>query len=251
MSTESAVRSCSLDEAPMRQARNSAAFWAATGAARGHEVVRRRAYLAVVGDERSGTRVLIQEPDLDADEIAEIVDLATRAVGPVDLEDPYSSTDLGRLGLRSWQMPVMVRPPGPAAEPGTEVRQVRSEEDLYAAERIVIEAFGLASFEPHRPGELFPMGLVDHPGIDVFLAVCDGRPAGACVVVAADGFGSHYWVGTASGFRSRGIGRAVMLASLNHLPQLPLTLTASRLGRPLYESLGYAVAGPSTWYSSR
>ncbi|MFG2043027.1 hypothetical protein [Dactylosporangium sp. NPDC048998] len=235
----------------MRQARNSAAFWAATGEARGHDVVSRRAFLAVVGDERSGTRVLIQEPGLEAEEVAEINDLAVRAVGPVDVEDPYSSTDLSQLGLRSWQMPVMVRPPGPAAQPPTEVRRVRSEGDLYAAEQIVIGSFELTTFEPHRPAELFPASLIDHPGIDVFLAIADGRAAGACVVVAADGLGSHYWVGTPAVFRSRGIGRAVMLASINYLHHLPLTLTASKLGRPLYESLGYTVAGTSTWYSSR
>ncbi|MFD8011146.1 hypothetical protein ACFV5C_12820, partial [Streptomyces sp. NPDC059762] len=34
--------SLALSEAPLRQARNSAAFWTATGRSRGHDVVRRR-----------------------------------------------------------------------------------------------------------------------------------------------------------------------------------------------------------------
>lgn len=66
----------------------------------------------------------------------------------------------------------------------------------------------------------------------------------------ANGFGSHYWVGTAEAFRSRGVGRAVMLGSLAPLSHLPFTLTASKLGRPLYESLGFTEASPSTWWSS-
>lgn len=240
-----------LAEAPLRQARNSAAFWAATGRARGHEVIRRRGFLAVAGDERAGLRVLIQEPDLDADEVAEITGLAGRAAGPVDAEDPFSSTDLSHLDMRNWQMPVMLRQPGPVAEPAMDVIRVRDEEDLRAAERAVIAGFELARFEPYRGGEMFPMALIEQPGVDVFIARLDGEVAGACVTVVDDGFGSHYWVGTPSAFRSRGVGRAVMLGSLAHLVDLPVTLTASRLGRPLYESLGFTAATASTWWSSR
>jgi GNAT superfamily N-acetyltransferase len=240
-----------LAEAPLRQARNSAAFWAATGRARGHEVIRRAGFLAVAGDERAGLRILIHEPGLAADELAEIADLASRAAGPVDAEDPFSSTDLSHLGMRSWQMPVMLRQPGPVAEPAMRVVRVRNEEDLRAAERAVIAGFELTRFEPYRGGEMFPMALLEQPGVDVFVAHLDGEVAGACVTVVANGFGSHYWVGTLPAFRSRGVGRAVMLGSLAHLADLPVTLTASRLGRPLYESLGFTAAGPSTWWSSR
>jgi len=87
--------------------------------------------------------------------------------------------------------------------------------------------------------------------VDVFLARVDGEAAGACVTVVDDGYGSHYWVGTPPPFRSRGVGRAVMLASLAPLADLPVTLTASRLGRPLYESLGFTAATESTWWASR
>lgn len=240
-----------LAEASLRQARNSATFWAATGRARRHEVIRRRGFLAVAGDERAGLRVLIQEPDLDADEVAEITGLASRASGPVDAEDPFSSTDLSHLGLRSWQMPVMVRPPGPVAEPAMDVIRVRREDHLRAAERVVIDGFELARFLPHRGGEMFPRALIEQPGVDVFIAHLDGEVAGACVTVKDNGFGSHYWVGTPSAFRSRGVGRAVMLGSLAQLVDRPVTLTASRLGRPLYESLGFSAATDSTWWASR
>jgi len=240
-----------LTEAPLRQARNSAAFWAATGRARGHEVIRRPGFLAVAGDERAGLRILIQRPDLAANEIAEITELASHAVGPVDAEDPFSSADLGHLDMRSWQMPIMLRQPGPVAEPTMDVSRVRTEEDLREAERAVIAGFELTRFEPYRGGEMFPMALIQQPGVDVFVAHLDGKVAGACVTMVAEGFGSHYWVGTPSTFRSRGVGRAVMLGSLAPLVNLPVTLTASRLGRPLYESLGFAAAASSTWRSSR
>ncbi|MFJ7064829.1 GNAT family N-acetyltransferase [Streptomyces sp. NPDC101115] len=213
-------------------------------------MVRRRGFLAVDGGERAGLRILVQEPDLDPGEVAELSDLARRAGGPVNVEDPFSSTDLSHLGMRNWQMPVMLRPPGPVAEPALDVIRVQRPEDLRTAERIVIEGFELAGFEPYRPGELFPMALIGQPGVDVFVALHDGAAAGACVSVVDDGVGSHYWVATSTAFRSRGVGRAVMLGALAHLADLPVTLTASKLGRPLYESLGYAVAAPSTWWAS-
>lgn len=240
-----------LAEASLRQARNSAAFWAATGRSRGHEVIRRRAFLAVAGDERAGLRILIQEPALAAGELAEITALAGQAAGPVDVEDPFSATDLHHLNMRSWQMPVMLRQPGPVAKPAMDVVRVSGEEELYAAERAVIAGFELTRFEPYRAGEMFPVALLEQPGVDVFVAYLDGEVAGACVTVVDDGLGSHYWVGTPPAFRSRGVARAVMLGSLAGLVDLPVTLTASKMGRPLYESLGFATGAPSTWWSSR
>ncbi|MFE1908997.1 GNAT family N-acetyltransferase [Streptomyces gardneri] len=248
--TATATAAVTLADAPMRQARNSAALWIATGRSRGHEVVRRRGFVAVDGGERAGVRVLIQEPDLDPGELAELGELVRRAAGPVNAEDPFSSTDLSHLGMRNWQMPVMLRQPGPVDEPAMDVIRVQRPEDLQAAERIVIEGFELTGFEPYRPGELFPTDLIGRPGVDVFVASHDGVAAGACISVVDEGIGSHYWVATSSAFRSRGVGRAVMLGALAPLADLPVTLTASKLGRPLYESLGYTVAAPSTWWAS-
>ncbi|MGV9263526.1 GNAT family N-acetyltransferase [Kitasatospora sp. NPDC003701] len=252
MTTESPStdRPTSLAEAPTLQARNSAAFWTATARSRGHEVIRRRGFVAADGDERAGQRILVQEADLGPDEVAEVSELTRRAAGPVIVEDPFGATDLSHLGMRSWQMPVMLRLPGPVADPALDVIRVRRPEDLRAAERVVIEGFELDGFEPYRPGELFPTSLIEQPGVDVFIASVDGVAAGAGVSVLADGVGSHYWIATSSAFRSRGAGRAVMLGALAHLADLPATLTASKLGRPLYESLGYTVAAQSTWWAS-
>ncbi len=239
------------DRALTLQARNSAAFWAATAKSRGHEVIRRRGFLAALGDERAGTRFLLQEPGLDAGELEELTELARRASGPVDAEDPFSATDLGHLGMRNWQMPVMLREPAPVAAPAMDVVRARTGQELQDAERMVIAGFELDRFEPYRPAELFPEALTEQPGVEVFLAVLDGRAAGACVTVVDDGIGSFYWVGTPAEFRSRGVGRAVMLGALAPMAHLTTTLTASRLGRPLYESLGFTAVGDSTWWASK
>lgn len=239
-----------LAEVPRLQARNSAAFWTAVGLSRGDRVIRRPGFLAVTGNERTGLRILIQELHLDAQEIAEITDLTREAQGQVNVEDPFSRTDLRHLPLRSWQMPLMLRTPGATDTPKTDIHHVRDEPGLRAAERTVIAGFEMARFEPYRPGEFFPRPLLDQPGVDFYLALDEGTPVGACVTVVAGDVGSHYWVATPPAYRSRGVGRAVMLGSLAPMADLPVTLTASRLGRPLYESLGFTTAAPSTWWAS-
>lgn len=248
--TTTAPLAPALADAPRLQARNSAAFWAATGRSRGHEVIRDRAFLAVRGDERAGLRVLLQEPELTGDELEAIAELVRGAAGPVDMEDPFSATELGHLGVGSWQMPIMLRLPGAVDAPAVAVQRVREEAELLGAERAVIESFGLGRFEPYRPGEMFPRAILDEPGVALYVSHVDGEVAGACVTVEANGFASHYWVGTTEAARSRGIGRAVMLGSLEPLAGVPVTLTASKLGVPLYEKLGFTAASPSTWWSS-
>ncbi|GAA1612748.1 GNAT family N-acetyltransferase [Actinoplanes couchii] len=253
-------------EAPFRQARNSAAFWAATGRSRGHEVIAGSGFLAVAGDQRAGLRVLIQDPAVAVDQIG---DLVRGAPGPINIEDPFGTSDLTHLDLRHWQMPVMLRDPAPVAHPAMEVVRVHGGAatpdgapvpggasvpggaDLRAAERAVIAGFEMSRFEPYRAGEVFPAALLEEPGVDVFVARLDGVVAGACVTVVDAGIGSHYWVATPPEFRSRGVGRALMLGSLAHLAGIPVTLTASKLGRPLYESLGFTAVAMSTWWASR
>lgn len=249
MPTEASALPVLDGAAPLRQARNSAAFWNATGLARGHEVIRRRSFLAVNGDERSGLRILMQSPNPGSEDLAELTALVRRSGGPVDAEDPFSSADLSHLGLAPRQMPIMLRQPGPAPVPTMDVIRVDRNDHLQTAERIVIEGFSLTRFQPHRPGEIFPPALAGYPGVDLFLAVHRGAPIGACVAVVNDGFGSLYWVATLPDHRSRGVGRALMHASLAHLRGLPVTLTSSRLGKPLYESLGFTPATAATWWS--
>ncbi|MEU8764593.1 GNAT family N-acetyltransferase [Streptomyces sp. NPDC048659] len=238
-------------EARTLQARNSATVWKTIGRARGHEVTVRPGFVAVEGGERAGLRVLIQEPSLTREDRSALEDLVRAAKGPVNAEDPFGATDLAGLDLRSWQMPVMLRNPAPAPEPALEVVRAETPEDLEAAERVVIAGFELDGFLPYRAGELFPGRLLEEPGLEIHLARYEGAPAGACLSLAADGIASHYWVGTSPNFRSRGVGRAVMAGSLTHLTHLPLTLTASKLGRPLYESLGYETASLATWWGPR
>jgi ribosomal protein S18 acetylase RimI-like enzyme len=78
----------------------------------------------------------------------------------------------------------------------------------------------------------------------------DGVVAGVCLTVESDDAAGVYWVTTLPEHRSRGVGRALMHAVLNEFPVLPMTLSATEVGRPLYDSLGFSVVTQAAWWSN-
>lgn len=237
--------------ARLRQANdNAAALWTALAQARGHGLVRRPGFLAVVGDDRSGLRVLLLAPQPQPEDLAELIALVRdRSGGPVIVEDPFSSVDGGELGLTPRQLPVMIRYPGPPLPPsGLEVTLVERVDQLETAEDIVVRAFPMENFQPYRPGEMFPRDVLERPEVDLFLIARDGVTAGACLTIVDETVGGIYWVTTLPEHRYKGVARALMHAVLAHLKDLPVTLTAATAGRPLYDSLGFGMVVPATWW---
>ena len=90
---------------------------------------------------------------------------------------------------------------------------------------------------------------VDHPGCQVVVA--HDAEAGIVGTGVATVNGTVGWIGTiwvASGFRGRGLGRALTEAPIALAEDAgcrTLVLVATALGRPLYERLGFEVR---TWY---
>jgi GNAT superfamily N-acetyltransferase len=230
--------------------RNAAAFWTALAETRGHGLLRRPGFVGVDGSERSGLRILLLSPEPDADDLAELTELARRRpVGQVVIEDPFSSVDVSDLGLTPRQLPVMIRHPALAPAPSTvQVDRVELGDQLETVERIVVHGFPLPGFQPYHPGEVFPEGLLERQGIDLFLATRDGAHAGACMTVTDGAVSGVYWVTTLPEHRSRGIGRALMHAVLEHLKG-PVTLTSATAGKPLYDSLGFDTVTRATWWA--
>jgi GNAT superfamily N-acetyltransferase len=140
-------------------------------------------------------------------------------------------------------MPVMIREPAPVAEPSWPVVKVESVDQLELAENMIVYGFDLDHFQPYEPGEVFPKSLLDRPDFEFFLI----GEAGACVVVDSGDASGVYFVTTMPEHRSQGVGRALMHAMLART-ELPMTLTASTAGRPLYDSLGFRVLNASTWW---
>ena len=235
---------------PHLAVRNAAGLWTALGESRGHDVLRRTGFLAVGGHGRSHLRILVLGPDPAPDDLAEITDLVRRrpATGVV-VEDAFGTLDLSALGLTARRLPVMIRRSGAPLPPSTlEVTRVERDDQLELAERVVVQDFPLAEFQPHRPGEVFPAAMLRRDDVVLHLVAREGEPAGACLVVLADGCCGLYWVTTVERHRSRGVGRQLMHAVLADLPELPITLTAARAGKPLYDSLGFAPVVEANWW---
>jgi GNAT superfamily N-acetyltransferase len=229
---------------------NAAALWTALAEVRGHELARRPGFIAMTGDERSGARIVLLSPEADPAEVTEAAGAARRrSGGAVLVEDPFGTVDAAGLGLTPRQLPVMTRAGGAVAASSTvTVTRARRADQLAVVERIVVAGFPVESFQPYHPGEAFPAGLLDYPGVTLFLASRGGTPAGACLTIVDGTVGGVYWVTTLPEHRSRGVGRALMHEVLCHLNGMPVTLTAARPGKPLYDSLGFQTLADATWW---
>ncbi|MFI9007566.1 GNAT family N-acetyltransferase [Actinosynnema sp. NPDC053489] len=225
---------------------NAAVLTSALARARGHDLITRPAFLAMSGP--TLLRVLALRPDPDPDDFAELRLLVERTGARVVVEDSFGAIDGTALGLTPRTLPVMVRPPGPlpTPTPHLDVRPARTAEEWAAAERVVVDGFPLQGFPT---GNALPLALRRHGGFHLRTARRDGVVAGACLAVESAGAVGAYWVTTLPEHRSRGVGRALMSGVVNDSP-VPVTLTATRAGRPLYESLGFSVVARATWWSN-
>ncbi|HTJ34085.1 MAG TPA: GNAT family N-acetyltransferase [Dactylosporangium sp.] len=228
-------------------AANAATFWVRVAAARGYSVRRGEAFVAVEGDERYGLRVLILSPTLPPGDLDALAALAERP-GRVVIEDAFGAVTFPAAAMSVRHLPVMIRyPHEPVDAPSIPVRRVETAAQLRVAERLVVDGFALEHFQPWEPGVVFPDALLGP--VELFVADLDGEPAGACVAVPEDDAVGVYWVTTMPAFRSRGMGRALMHELLRRYDDRPVTLTASRLGRPLYESLGFERLADASWWT--
>jgi GNAT superfamily N-acetyltransferase len=221
----------------MLAAGNAAAFWTALGTARGCRLIRRPGLLAVDGGGRYGRKVIVLSPSVSPDDVREL------AVGPVRVEDAFGAVIVD--GLSATTMPVMIRRPAPAPPPSLPVEPVTTEDGLAGAERIVVDGFPLPDFQPYRRGEVLPAGLLSNDTVAVFRV----GDAGAALTIDDPAAVGIYWVTTMPEHRSRGVGRSLMHAALARVPDRPMTLTASRAGRALYESLGFRFVTESVWWT--
>jgi GNAT superfamily N-acetyltransferase len=230
--------------------RNAAAFWTSLARTRGHELVRRPGFLAVEGRGRAGLRALLLSPDPAPGEIAELSALVRlRSAGQAVVEDPYGSLDLSGLGLADRHLPVMIRDGAmETAAPAHEVVPVERVDQLGTAEEIVVHGFPLTAFQPYRAQEVFPEKLLGYEGVHLFLVKRDGVPAGACYTLDDGTVVGLYWVTTLPEQQSRGVGRALMNAVLRRFAGRPVTLSAAKAGKPLYDSLGFETVGTGTWW---
>jgi GNAT superfamily N-acetyltransferase len=240
---------------------NAEALWRAFAAARGHRVIDQPGWLAVdAGPNIGGTRVILRGPVEGEAQRASLTSLVGQVSRPVVVEDPFGTIDLHGVGLDPLALSVMGAGPFargaipadflPEGErPGITVRRAGQGGALLEADRIVVEGFPLASYQPYQPGRLLPAGLLAMPHVSVFVADHLGEPAGTCMTVRdRHGVGGIYWVAVLPGHRREGIGRALMLAAMGELAGMPMVLCATELGAPLYRTLGFTTALEMTYW---
>ncbi|PSL57726.1 acetyltransferase (GNAT) family protein [Saccharothrix carnea] len=224
--------------------RNAAVLTTALARTRGHDLITRPSFLAMSGP--TLLRVLAVRPDPDPDDFAELALLVKRAEARVVVEDSFNTIDGAALGLTARHLPVMFRPAHPAPPPALEVREVRTAREWAVAEQVVVDGFPMPGFPT---GNALPSALKDRAGFRVRTAWREGVVAGACLTVEADDAVGVYWVTTLPEHRSRGVGRALMHAVIDEFP-LPMTLSATTAGLPLYESVGFSTVTRATWWSN-
>jgi len=238
---------------------NAEALWRAFAAARGHAVVDEPGWVAVdAGGDAGGTRVILLRPVSGAAQCESLHRLVLRSSQPVTVEDPFGSVDLSVLGFVPRPLSVMQGGPIAAGSlpeqnpPQVTVRRVQGREQwrLLEADRIVVDGFPrLSRYQPYRPGRMLPAGLLAMPHVSVFVADFLGTPAGACLTVKdSHGVGGVYWLAVLAERRRAGIGRALMLAAMKGLAGLPMVLSATEQGAPLYRTLGFETAIQSTYW---
>ncbi|WP_410640487.1 GNAT family N-acetyltransferase [Amycolatopsis sp. lyj-346] len=227
----------------LRQASdNAAAMWTTLARVRGDQVLDHSAFTAIDGRRY---RIMLRTAtpgDAVVEELTALAERRREDGRTVVVEDPFQVLDLTALGMTAGQLPVMAREPGPVPEPD-DVERVETPAELAAAEDLVVHGFPLEEYQPYRPGTVFPPGLLGQA-----TAFFRKDAQGACLTMAHGGVGGVYWVTTHPEHRSKGVGRALMHAVLRHFDALPVTLTASRSGRPLYEKLGFVTLGDANWW---
>ena len=235
---------------------NAEALWHALAAARGHCAVDEPAWLAVdAGSDVGGARVILRRSVVDGADRTSLDRLVDSSSRPICVEDPFASIDLRAQGLAPGSLSVMRAGPLTADaiptvdRPDILVRRVRGRRQLLEVDRIVVDGFPLATYQPYEPGRMLPIGLLKMPHVSVFVAELLGEPAGACLTVTDEhGVGGVYWVTVLPAHRSAGIGRALMLAAMRDLVGMPMILSATAQGEPLYRGLGFETSLVSTYW---
>jgi GNAT superfamily N-acetyltransferase len=172
----------------------------------------------------------------------------------VAVRDSGATEDLGPFGfVLQAREPWMVRPPGPVdaapGPPGLVVAPCRTPAEVELFERTSVEGFtgttaGWTAGSIHPPAASLRV-----PGLTLLLATLDGHAVGT-VIAATDGTVLNVGgVAVIPSARRQGVGTQLTAACLATAPTLPAVLSSSDEGHPVYLTLGFTDAGPTTiWW---
>jgi GNAT superfamily N-acetyltransferase len=240
----------------MTHASNAAAMWWALTDGHGELLAWTRQVRVLLPSPYHALRAIVLDagtaPETTIQRVSTLVlprsDIARRVV-----EDASGTLDLGPHGFQPrFRMPVMVRPantaPLRARESPGPVTVAHEAETLATAEWIARAVFPPARVDEEMLGRTLPERVLDVPGWQVWLGRRAEVPAGAAFTYHDGASLGVYQVATLPEHRGHGVARAMMERIVAEHPDVPITLTATDQGRPLYERLGFHVVSESVWW---
>ena len=194
--------------------------------------------------------VLRQPAPGEADDLLERAKefFAGRPGGPFELWSMWPIPELS--GVEAWPVPCMIREPGGDGRPlpsELDIVEVDDATSIREAEALIDEVFEARS----EPGSLLALACLDER-FRVWVGRVEGRAVTTATACIAEGFVGVYAVATAPDARGHGYGEAMTWVATSCRPELPATLQASSMGRPIYERMGYrTIAEFTVWDRER
>ena len=165
--------------------------------------------------------------------------------GPYLVNDPWATLDLEPYGFTRWiTLPFMLRAPGgsPGSRSGLEIRAVRSKSEMETFVRTLVEGFGISELTDLPSSRIMDERVLAAGAMRCWIAFADGQPVGTSVAYVSDGIVGVYLVSVVPRARRQGLGEALTWLAALADSAAPSTLQASKLGRPVYERMGYVTA---------
>ncbi len=184
------------------------------------------------------------QPPTDWDQTIDAVEsFFAGGTGDAVLWSAWPTPDLRERGWKlSGHPPLLVRPPAglPSLDGAIDdVREVSTEPELAAWERVAIDGYPLPELAGAAAGAMASPALLDDPRVRFWTAELEGRPVSAAASFVAHGIGSLAFGTTLPSARRRGLWRQLALARLRTVPDLPVAGVFSDLSRPGAEALGF------------
>jgi GNAT superfamily N-acetyltransferase len=188
---------------------------------------------------------LLQEPDDLHETIARISSFyAAGGGGPYLLWSAWPQLECSTLGLEHFfDTPIMGRQsPGfpPIVPPELRIVEVHDVQTLADYEAAIIDGFPFTGLQPVEPGRFLDTRVLGGP-LHAYVGYVGERPVTGAMAFITNSAVGIYYVATLPDARGRGYGAAVTHAATQVAPHLPAVLTASRVGRSVYERIGFTV----------
>jgi hypothetical protein len=131
---------------------------------------------------------------------------------------------------------------------GVDVRVVRDEDELAAAERVAIDGYPIDEARDEPPGTVLPAGVLG-TALDVRLGLLDGEPVAIGNAVVGHGVVNLCLGATLDRARRRGVWEALVWARVGSAPDLPSVAYTSDYSRPGFLRMGFLVVSRFTLWA--